>query len=168
MATDTRYAQMRGTCLDVLANLKLSRTCGTDEFTDAVSRCTRSKVRLVPLQLPQACTALWLGDTGADRIGYNQEWPAHVISLAAHAVGHLALGHCDQVRDGGQFACTVDKLGPDDRCLLGRHLHDPAISRLFSDGEECEAAMFAHALADWLGLQPVPPYTDDAVRTCVG
>ena len=47
MATDTRYAQMRGTCLDVLAALRLPRTCGTDEFTDAVSRCTRSKVRLV-------------------------------------------------------------------------------------------------------------------------
>ena len=168
MTTQTRSAQVRGHCQELVAAMRLPRTCGTEEFAYVVGRHTRSKMRLVPLRLPRTCTALWLGYTGADRVGYNQDWPAHVFSLAGHAVGHLALGHCDQVRDGGQFACTVGRLGTDDRCLLGRHLHDPAVSRLFSNGEEYAATVFANVIAEWLGIRNGRPDGDDVALTCVG
>jgi hypothetical protein len=153
MTTRTRYAQVRAHCQELVATMRMPRRCGTDEFADAVGRLTGTKVRLAPLRLPPACTTLWLGYTSADSIGYNQDWPAQVISLAGHAVGHLALGHCDEVRDGGQSACTVGRLDTDDRYLLDQHLHDPAVSRLFSDGEEYAATVFAHVLAEWLGIQ---------------
>jgi hypothetical protein len=167
MTTQIQYARVRGHCQELLATLRLPRTCGTEEFACAMGRHTGSSVRLMPLRLPETCPALWLGDTGADRVGYNQDWPAHAISLAGHAVGHLALGHCDQIRDGGQFACTVAKLGEDDRRLLGRHLHDPEVSRLFSDGEEYAATVFTHVLAEWIGIKNAHP-DGHITLTCVG
>ncbi len=64
-------------------------------------------MELASLVLPSACPSLWLGCTGVDRIGYNANWPEHEITLAGHTIGHLMLGHCGQVRDGGQFVCTA-------------------------------------------------------------
>jgi hypothetical protein len=167
MTTQVQYARVRGHCQELMAALRLPRTCGTEEFAGAMGRHTGSSMRLMPLRLPEACPALWLGDIGADRVGYNQDWPAHVLSLAGHAVGHLALGHCDQMRDGGQFACTVGELGMDDRRLLGRHLYDPEVSRLFSDSEEYAATVFTHVLAEWIGIKNGHPDGDIAL-TCVG
>jgi len=169
MATKTRYTQVRGHCQELVATLRLPGMCNAEEFADAVGRRTRTKVQLLPLRLPQACPALWLGFTGADRLGYNTDWPAHEISLAGHAFGHLALGHCDQVRDGGQFACTTGRLGRDDRGLLRQHLHDPAISRVFSDGEEYAATVFARVLAESLGIRSGPPDSHGMTAlTCIG
>jgi len=153
MATRYRYTQVRAHCQERIATMRMPRRCGTEEFADAVGQLTGTTVRLAPLRLPPACTTLWLGYTNADSIGYNQDWPAQVISLAGHAAGHLALGHCQEVRDGGQFACTAGTLDADDRYLLGQHLHDPAVSRLFSDGEEYAATVFAYVLAEWLGIR---------------
>jgi hypothetical protein len=44
-----------------------------------LARRAGNRVELVPLRLPDACAALWLGFTGLDRIGYNQDWPQHEI-----------------------------------------------------------------------------------------
>jgi len=171
MTTQTQNAQVRGRCQELVAALRLPCVCGTEEFASAVGRHTGSTVRLMPLRLPEACAALWLGYTGADHIGYNPDWPADAIVLAGHAVGHLTLGHCGQVRDGSQLACTAGELSKDDRRLLGQHLHDPAVSRLFSDGEEYAATVFTHVLAEWVGVQHVHPDDDmtaaDAL-TCIG
>ena len=170
MTTRTRNAQVRGQCQELVAALRLPRMCGTEEFASTVGRHTGSTVLLMPLRLPEACTALWLGYTGADHIGYNPDWPADAIVLAGHAVGHLALGHCGQVRDGSQLACTAGKLGEDDRRMLGQHLHDPSMSRLFSDREEYAATVFTRVLAEWIGIQHARPeeMTTADVLTCIG
>lgn len=172
MPTETRYAQLRERCQELIKALRIPRACGTEEFTASVGRRAGSKVRLVPLQLPEACTALWLGTTGSDRVGYNGDWPVHEINLTGHAFGHLILGHCGEARDGGQFVCTAGRLGVEDLRTLGRHLHDPAVSRLFSDGEEHAAAVFAHVLAEWLGIRSgqldAGNVASPAALTCVG
>jgi hypothetical protein len=113
-------------------------------------------VEIVPMHLPEVCACLWLGCTGLDRIGWNPEWPGHELTLTAHAIGHLVLGHCGTVRDGGQFAClpTHSGLTGREHDQLCRFLNDPLerLSRLFSDREERAAETFAARLADQLGL----------------
>jgi hypothetical protein len=144
-----------------------------EPLTASLGRLLGSTVQLSPLRLPLACSSLWLGFTGADRVGYNPDWPDHEIGLAGHTIGHLMLGHCGDVRDGGQFACTAGSLDDDDRRRLCRLLHDPdgGESRLFSDIEERAASVFSRVLAEQLGLRQARPDNDDCcVRplVCIG
>jgi hypothetical protein len=129
-------------------------------------------VELVPMRLPAPCQALWLGCTGADRFGYNQDWPEHEIELAGHAIGHVLLGHCTDPRDGGRFACTATRLSMDECRMLSRFLPDPAdftMSRMFSDVEEREATAFGIALTELLGISS-GQHTDGELGAlrCVG
>jgi hypothetical protein len=110
------------------AVLRLSAPYDRDRFETAVGEQAGSTVELIPMRLPASCMDLWLGYTGVDRVGYNQDWPGHEIELAGHAIGHLLLGHCGEPRDNGQFACSAPRLGKDDRRMLSRYLHDPADS----------------------------------------
>jgi hypothetical protein len=75
------------------------------EFMKNLSATLGQRVQIVPMCLPDVCACLWLGFAGLDRIWFNPDWPGHELTLTAHAIGHLALGHCGTVRDGGQFAC---------------------------------------------------------------
>jgi hypothetical protein len=136
------------------------------------------RTEIVPLRLPQACAGLWLGYTGLDRIGFNQGWPHPArprdgITLTAHAIGHLVLGHCGSPRDGGQFACLPARadLAREDREQLRRLLHDPVErpSRLFSDPEERAADSFAARLSDRLvGRLTVGTRGPGNSFTCIG
>src|SRR5271154_5471625 len=76
-----------------------------EEFIRNLSGMLGQRIEIVPMRLPDACACLWLGFTGLDRIGFNPDWPGHELTLTAHAIGPLVLGHCGAVRDGGQFAC---------------------------------------------------------------
>jgi hypothetical protein len=129
------------------------------QFMTNLSATLGQRTEIVPLRLPQTCACLWLGYTGLDRIGFNPDWPhpagpGDEITLTAHAIGHLVLGHCGSPRDGGQFACLPVRaeLAPADRDQLRRLLHDPIerLSRLFSDAEEQDADTFAARLGDRL------------------
>jgi hypothetical protein len=156
MAPDTRYARIGERCEELAALLRLRAPYQRQMFSAVLGGILGSTVRIVPLQLPVDCTSVWLGFTGIDRIGCNIDWPEHEIDLAGHAIGHLVLGHCGDARDGGQFACTTQTLGEDDRRRLGRFMHEPAeggVSRMFSDGEERAAAMFSRALGESLGIR---------------
>jgi hypothetical protein len=173
--TDIAYQQARERCQDLIGSLQLPGQYDGEQFTRALAQRAGNRVELLPLRLPDACAALWLGFTGVDRIGYNQDWPQHEIALAGHAIGHLLLGHCGEVRDGGQFACTAGCLDADDRRQLRRYLHDPAddrISRLFSDGEEHQATVFAQELAGQSGVGLYRPAFEDwsapDMWTCAG
>ena len=123
---------------------------GRSEFIKDLSDMLGQRVEIIPMRLPAACTCLWLGFTGLDRIGFNAEWPGHEFTLTAHAIGHLALGHCGIVRDSGQFACLPIRSRPTclDHDRLRSLLHDPAerLCRMFSDREEDAARVFALGL----------------------
>jgi hypothetical protein len=125
------------------------------EFMNNLRALLGQEVEIVPMHLPGPCSSLWLGFTGVDRIGFNPDWPGQEVTLTAHAIGHLALGHCGSTRDGGQFACVAahTQLTCCDEDLLRRLLHDPAerLSRLFSDREEQAAGAFAAGLEQRLG-----------------
>ncbi|HXL95693.1 MAG TPA: hypothetical protein VN969_42780 [Streptosporangiaceae bacterium] len=127
-----------------------------DQFMEKLSGMLGQGVEIVPMHLPEVCACLWLGCTGLDRIGFNPDWPGHDLTLTAHAIGHLVLGHCGPVRDGGQFACLPAHAGLTDRDHdhLRRFVNDPVerLSRLFSDREEKAAETFAARLGDRLGL----------------
>jgi hypothetical protein len=126
-----------------------------DEFMKNLSDVLAQRVEIVPMPLPEVCACLWLGFTGLDRIGFNPDWPGHELMLTAHAVGHLVLGHCGDVRDGGQFACLPvrPRLACCNHDRLRKLLHDPVerLSRLFSDREEQAAGAFADGLGERLG-----------------
>jgi hypothetical protein len=128
-----------------------------------------SVVESAPVHLPPACACLWLGFTGIDRIDYNPDWPGTAIEVVGHAFAHLMLGHCGEIRDGGQFACAVRgaDMSSADLDLLLRRLHDPSegVTRLFSDGEEHAAAGYARTLAGNLGGHT---FSDDSLFTCIG
>jgi hypothetical protein len=130
-------------------------TFSRDEFMKNLSGILGQRVEIIPMRLPDACSSLWLGFTGLDRIGYNPDWPGHELTLTAHAIGHLVLGQCGTVRDGGQFACLPvrSRLWPCDYDRLHALLHDPAdrLSRMFSDREEDTAEGFASGLKGQLG-----------------
>jgi hypothetical protein len=132
-----------------------------DEFINNLSAMLGQRVEIVPIRLPEVCACLWLGFTGLDRIGFNPDWPGHEFVLTAHAVGHLVLGHCGDVRDGGQFTCLPvrSRLTCCDHDHLRRLLHDPMerLSRLFSNGEEHAAGAFADGVGQRLG-QPRDQY----------
>lgn len=131
-----------------------SRFC-RDEFLKRLSEALGRRVDIVPMRLPDVCACLWLGFTGLDQLGFNPDWPGHELTLTAHAIGHLALGHCGTVRDGGQFACLPVRLRlePCDYDRLHGLLHDPVdrLSRMFSDREEKAAEAFAIVLGEPLG-----------------
>jgi hypothetical protein len=131
MTRVTDYAQAREKCQVVVASLDLSGPYDQERLSTALGRQIGGTVRMVPVQLPAPCTAVWLGCTGSGRIGCNQDWPEHEVSLAGHAIGHLVLGHCGRVRDSGQLACTAARLDADDRRILGRCLHEPV-----ADGDQ--------------------------------
>ncbi len=126
-----------------------------DEFMKNLSGVLGQDVEILPMRLPDVCACLWLGFTGLDRIGFNPDWPGQELTLTAHAIGHLVLGHCGTVRDGGQFACLParSRLTCCDHDRLRRLVHDPAerLSRQFSDGEERAAGIFAADLEERLG-----------------
>lgn len=126
-----------------------------DEFMKNLSGVLGQDVEIVPMRLPEVCACLWLGFTGLDRIGFNPDWPGQELTLAAHAIGHLVLGHCGAVRDGGQFVCLParSRLTCCDHDRLRQLVHDPAerLSRKFSDGEEQAAGAFAACLEERLG-----------------
>lgn len=126
-------------------------------------------VKIEPVTLPSACSCLWLGYTGTDRILVNPDWPGTAVAVTGHALGHLVLGHCGQVRDGGQFACAVRgaNMATTDLDRLKRLLHDPAegVSRLFSDGEEQAATDYARDLAARLDRHVL---SDQTPFACVG
>ncbi|HXL93570.1 MAG TPA: hypothetical protein VN969_31955 [Streptosporangiaceae bacterium] len=175
MTRVTDFAQAHEQCREVVACLDLPGPYDQEGLSAVLGRLIGGTVRMVAVQLPAPCTAVWLGCTGSDRIGYNQDWPEHEISLAGHTIGHLVLGHCGPVRDGGQLACTAARLDADDRRILGRSLHEPVeygISRLFSDGEEHMASVFAQVLADKLGIsysrRCAEDWTEPDALTCVG
>jgi hypothetical protein len=121
-----------------------------DEFMRDLCGVLGQGVEIVPMRLPEMCACLWLGFTGLDRIGFNPDWPGQELTPTAHALGHLVLGHCGTVRDGGQFACVParSRLTCCDHDRLRRLVHDPAerLSRKFSDGEERAARAFAVGL----------------------
>jgi hypothetical protein len=126
-----------------------------DEFLKNLSGVLGQRVEIVPMRLPEVCISLWLGFTGLDRVGFNPDWPGHELSLTAHAIGHLVLGQCGTVRDGGQFACLPvrSRLTCSDYDRLRDLLHDPAerLSRMFSDREEEAAEAFASGLGEQYG-----------------
>jgi hypothetical protein len=147
-----------------------------DQFMENLAGMLGQNVEIAPMHLPEACACLWLGCTGLDRIGFNPDWPGHELALTAHAIGHLVLGHCGTVRDGGQFACLPagSQLTGCDRDRLRRLLHDPEerLSRLFSDREEQAAETFATRLGERLGL-PCRHHTGETCSpgdgfTCIG
>jgi len=162
MMPATRLTEVRDCCQELVALLPLPDPYHRERFTAGLGRLLKGTVELVPLGLPMACSSLWLGFTGADRIGYNADWPEHEIELAGHVIGHLILGHCGEVRDGGQFVCVAGSIGDDDRSRLCRLLDDPdvGVSRLFSDFEEDAATVFSRVLAEHLGLQQAQPGAD--------
>jgi hypothetical protein len=138
------------------------------QFRKSLANRLGTDVQIVPGRLPGACASLWAGLVQADRIEFNPRWPAPVIELVAHAAGHLLLGHCGQVRDGGQFASLLG--GAFDPVVRGRVqavLPDPesAPERLFSDRDESQAEAFASRLLDRLGHARV---LTAAVFTCIG
>jgi hypothetical protein len=170
----TGLIEVRECCQKLVALLPSPDPYHRERFTAGLGRLLGGTVKMVPLGLPMACSSLWLGLRGADRIGYNADWPEHEIELAGHVIGHLMLGHCGDVRDGGQFVCMAGSLGDDDSSRLCRLLHDPdiGVSRLFSDFEERAATVFSRVLAEHLGLQQAQPgddghYTADPLM-CVG
>src|ERR1700677_5123582 len=100
MTRVTDFAQAHEQCREVVACLDLPGPYDQEGLSAVLGRLIGGTVRMVAVQLPAPCTAVWLGCTGSDRIGYNQDWPEHEISLAGHTIGHLVLGHCGPVRDG--------------------------------------------------------------------
>jgi hypothetical protein len=175
MSSIIGYARARELCQELVASVDIPAPYDRERFTAALARHVHGKVRMAPAQLPAPCTALWLGCTGSDQVAYNRDWPEHEISLAGHAIGHLVLGHCGDVRDGGQFACTVAPLDAGERRQLSRQLHDPAkdqLSRLFSDAEEHTATVFSQVLAEQAGIggrrHDIGDWTAPDALTCIG
>ncbi len=162
MMSTIRHAELRACCHELVALLPLPDPYHRERFTAGLGQLLGGTVELAPLVLPSACPSLWLGCTGADRIGYNANWPEHEIAMTGHAIGHLILGHCGEARDGGQFVCTAGRLDDLDRSRIRRLLHDPedGLSRLFSDFEERAAGLFGRVLAEELSLLNAQPGDD--------
>jgi hypothetical protein len=154
MSPDTG-CKTRGQCAAEIGSQPAASPSCRDEFMKNLSVVLGQGVEIVPMRLPEVCACLWLGFTGLDRIGFNPDWPWQELTLTAHAIGHLVLGHCGTVRDGGQFACLParSELTCCDHDRLRRLVHDPAqrLSRRFSDGEERAAGVVAAGLEERLG-----------------
>lgn len=157
----------------MIASLAVSEPFSEEDYAASLAAALGQDVEIGPARLPEPCVCLWLGFTGIDRIWCNQNCPGRVALLTAHAVGHLLLGHCGMVRDGGQFACVLPgtRLSCGERERLASRLHDSSepVSRLFSDQEERDATGFAVALRERLE-NPYPPQGGDltAAAMCVG
>lgn len=81
------------------------------------------------------------------------------------ATGHLPLGNCGAVHDGGQFACTLarelDRAHIDQiRAMLDDD--GTALSRPFTDAEECQADHAAAMSLRYSGLEPMQAHWDRA------
>lgn len=138
------------------------------QFREGLARCLGTDVQIVPGRLPSVCASLWAGLEQAERIEFNPRWPAHVTELVAHAAGHLLLGHCGQVRDGGQFASLLGRgFDPVVRGRVQAVLPDPefAPEPIFSDRQEHQAEDFASGLLDRLGHART---LTAPVFTCIG
>lgn len=149
------------------------------EFTVAKFRTKLEKflgndVQIVAMRLPFGCAALWTGMTATDRFAFNLYWPVRAVELIAHAVGHLLLGHCGQVRDGGQLACILTDPRELDRVEQGRIADllsetDCGPERLFDDEAEQAAEEFAARLMDRIGqVRTLVREGTRPVFTCVG
>jgi hypothetical protein len=145
----------RGQCAVEIGSQSAADPFCWNEFMKDLSGVLGRGVEIVPMRLPEVCACLWLGFTGLDRIGFNPDWPGRELTLTGHAIGHLVLGHCGTVRDGGQFACLPvrSRLTCCAHDQLRRLAHNPAerLSRTFSDREEQAAGAFAAGLEERLG-----------------
>jgi hypothetical protein len=157
----------------VIASLAVSEPFSEEDYAASLAAVLGHEVEVDATRLPEPCICLWLGFTGVDRIWCNQDCPGRLAMLTAHAVGHLILGHCGTVRDGGQFACVLTgaQLSHGEREHLASRLHDATegFSRLFSDREEHDAADFAVALRERLEIAHGHESGELAASaTCVG
>jgi hypothetical protein len=138
----------------MIESLAASEPFSDEDYAASLAAALGQDVEFSITRLPDPCICLWLGFTGVDRIWCNQDCPGRPTMLTAHAVGHLILGHCGTVRDGGQFASVLSgaQLSHDEHERLASRLHDASegFSRLFSDREEHDAAEFAVALHERL------------------
>jgi hypothetical protein len=136
-----------------VTDLMAAAPAGICQLGDGLSRCLGTDVRIAARRLPDACASLWTGLEQADQIDFNANWPMPEVERIAHTAGHLLLGHCGQVRDGGRFACVVED-GPAVRehvraVLPDREPQTP--QRIFSDLEERQAETFAELLLTRFG-----------------
>lgn len=147
-----------------------------DIFRQTLRDAAGQEVRLVPMDLPSICSAIWIGDTGFDWIGYNQN-RGMASPAVVHAVAHLSLMHCGPVerRDGGRFAC-LDTGDPVWGVLgwIGAFLNEDgeALSGLFTNEQEQAATELAASLLARCGYQapdsgPLGPRGPQAIR-CLG
>lgn len=157
----------------IIRSLTVNEPFSQEDYTASLAAALGQHVAFSPARLPEPCVCLWLGYTGVDRISCNRDCPGWPVVLTAHAVGHLIMGHCGTIRDGGQFACVLPgaQLSCCERERLASRLHDASdgVSRLFSDREEHDAAEFATALYERLENAGAR-ITGDLITsaTCVG
>jgi hypothetical protein len=75
-----------------------------EALATAVTERLGQPVQIIPRWLPVDSARKWTGPVDEDVIVYNADRPELAVAPTGHAVGHLLLGHCGQVRESCQFA----------------------------------------------------------------
>lgn len=154
--------------------LQAGYASATERFREAIRSALGQDVRLVPVELPPGCSAVWFGDIGSDWIGYADS-ARQAACTVAHVAGHLGLLHCGRVRDGGRFAC-MDTAHGNRSSMYAIHMLFGGDSDLpgpvFTPDEEEAASSFAAELLAKCGYRAeapalLPPGAHQAAQ-CLG